>query len=233
MTSKLNQNSDSWIPPAELGTHVPPYRPTYQVDSFINANHESLSTCPVDGEGFIRIGIPGWLWREDALKLYELAYFADGDILEIGCYHGLSTFISAQAVRDSGRRRIVIGVENDPVCATLAEGELAARGVNKYAKIKCEDGASFCREQLRLGRKFGLVFIDHSHTYEDVVEICRLLPGLVSAGGFCLFHDFNDARNNDPDDKEFDVSTAVYDSLSPADFDFYGIFGCAALYRRK
>src|ERR1700728_4334116 len=48
--------------------------------------------------------IPGWLAPEDALKLYELAYFSPGPILEIGMYCGRSTTILATAVADSGRR---------------------------------------------------------------------------------------------------------------------------------
>ncbi len=90
---------------------VPPYLPAYEYpDEFLNEQHRSYSTCPAK-KHLIDLGIDGWLRREDALKLYELAYFAAGPILEIWSYHGLSTSILARAVADSGAegrdRRIV------------------------------------------------------------------------------------------------------------------------------
>ena len=57
------------------------------------------------------MGIEGWLWREDALKLYEMAYFARGNILELGCYHGLSTALLALALRNARRGHKLLSVE--------------------------------------------------------------------------------------------------------------------------
>src|SRR5438128_632925 len=82
---------------------IPPFRPTYAYgDGFVNESHASYQTCPAN-EHLIDLGISGWLRREDALKLYELAYFADGPILELGSYHGLSTSILSRAAHDAGR----------------------------------------------------------------------------------------------------------------------------------
>jgi predicted O-methyltransferase YrrM len=53
--------------------------------------------------------VPGWLRPEDALKLYELAYYATGPILEIGTYRGKSgtlMAIAARARRPGGPRRL-------------------------------------------------------------------------------------------------------------------------------
>ena len=87
--------------PVPLNT-VPPCLPTYEYPGeFLNGQHRSYSTCPAR-EHLIDLGIDGWLRREGALKLYELAYFAAGPILEIGSYHGLSKSILARAVADSG-----------------------------------------------------------------------------------------------------------------------------------
>src|SRR5262249_44886716 len=92
-TVQVLQNADSWIAPAEIGTRIPPYRRTIAGPGFINEHHRFFAVCPVKEEILIDIDIPGWLRREDALKLYEMAYFTNGHILELGTYQGLSTAI--------------------------------------------------------------------------------------------------------------------------------------------
>jgi hypothetical protein len=81
-------------------------------------------------------------------------------------------------------------------------------------------------------KQFGFIFIDHSHAYTPVYEVCRALDGLVTLGGFCLFHDFNDIRNRDRNDIDHGVYQAVRDGLDKERFEFYGIYGCSGLYRR-
>lgn len=229
----VHQNADSWIPPAELGARIPPYRPTFDFDSFINERHRSFSTCAVHNRITIDVGIPGWLRREDSLKLYEMAYFAEGDILELGCYHGLSTSILAQAVRDSGTQKFIVSIDQEEGHLASAEKHLAARGLGRYVRLLSGDGTNVCQRIIAENTRFTFAFIDHSHKYSDMVEICKLLPSLLTEGGFCLFHDFNDGRNNDPLQTDYGVLQAVCDSLSADEFDFYGIFGCAALYRKS
>jgi hypothetical protein len=60
-----------------------------------------------------------------------------------------------------------------------------------------------------------------------------MLPAIVGSGGFCLFHDFNDRRNEDPDEPDYGVHRAVADGLDPESFEFYGIYGCSGLYRAR
>ncbi|MEO8277032.1 MAG: hypothetical protein ABI639_12525, partial [Thermoanaerobaculia bacterium] len=99
------------IPPGL--SDVPSYMRTFDFDGeFINGAHAFFATCPTR-DHLIDLGIDGWLRREDALKLYELAYFASGPILEIGSYQGLSTSILVRATRDSGRRNRIVSVELD------------------------------------------------------------------------------------------------------------------------
>jgi hypothetical protein len=78
-----------------------------------------------------------------------------------------------------------------------------------------------------------MVFVDHSHAYGPVHEVCRELHALVTTGGFCLFHDFNDPRNYDPADADHAVHQAVVDGLHPDHFAFYGAYGVTAMYRRS
>ena len=89
---------------SKLGESYPPYQPTYDFGSkFINEHHKFYSECPVDAENkvSIKLDISGWLRRDDALKLYELAYFCNGDVMELGTYQGLSTSIMAKAFDDT------------------------------------------------------------------------------------------------------------------------------------
>jgi hypothetical protein len=97
----------------------------------------------------------------------------------------------------------------------------------------CGDALVEVRSRADRGARFGMVFVDHSHAYGPVYEVCRELNRIVPTGGFCLFHDFNDPRNYDPADPDHGVYQAVVDGLSPADFELYGLYGCLALYRRR
>jgi hypothetical protein len=81
------------------------------------------------------------------------------------------------------------------------------------------------------GHRFGFVFVDHSHEYGPVRDVCEVLDRIVGPRAFVLFHDFNDPRNNDSANPDYGVSQAVFDALPAARFEFYGMFGCTALYR--
>ncbi len=230
----LNRNEDSFIEPDKLGSRVPVYKPTYDFQGpFINKEHEFYSTCKLRDNMHVDVGIPGWLWRWDALKLYELAYFTTGDILELGTYQGLSTSILTQANIDSGLKKHIYTVDMNSDSLRAAEGYLKDRGTLRNIDFFCSDATSFCNKLIEEKRKFSFIFVDHSHEYQPVLELCRLLDKLISRRGFCLFHDFNDPQNNDPNAKDYGVSTAVYDGLPLDEFEFYGIFGCTALYRAK
>jgi predicted O-methyltransferase YrrM len=228
----FHQNADSWIPEAELGMRLPPYRPTYLFPAFVNERHQALSTCAVEPQGTIDLGVPGWLRREDALKLYELAYFSQGNILELGCFQGLSTSILAQAIRDAGGARSITSIDYIADHTKIARKRLETKGLSGIATFLVGDGADVCQKLVMENRRFSFIFIDHSHRYEDVARVCRLLPDLLDNQGFCLFHDFNDGRNQNPQNPDYGVSQAVAHILDPKVFTFFGIFGCTALFRK-
>lgn len=216
-------------------TAVPPYLPTYDyLGEYLNEQHRSYSTCPAK-EHLIDLGIDGWLRREDALKLYELAYFAPGPILEIGSYHGLSTSILARAVADSGpegRDRRIVSVELDPSAQAVARGHLALLGLAANVTFVENHASAYCIEAAAAGERFAFAFIDHDHAYASVLPVCRELPKLTLPGAFCLFHDWLDARNFQPEEAAYGVFGATRDGLDPMVFEFYGVFGVGGLYRR-
>jgi cephalosporin hydroxylase len=215
---------------------VPPYFPTYEYPGeFLNEQHRSYSTCPAR-EHLIDLGIDGWLRREDALKLYELAYFAPGPILEIGSYHGLSTSILARAVADSGaegRDRRIASVELDGAAQVVARGHLERLGLAGNVEFVQSDALAWCLQAAAVEERFAFAFIDHDHAYESVLPVCRELPNLTLPGAFCLFPDGLDARNFIPEEAGYGVFGATRDGLDPAVYEFYGVFGVAGLYRRR
>lgn len=218
------------------------YQPTFEFPGgkpFINNWHRSLATSAgpdrlsirIKDRPFIGKYIAGWLQVADGLKLYEMAYLAPGDILELGSYHGLSTFIMASAVRASRQRKCIMTVDLDPECVAATAETLRSAGLAAYATTYTTDATSAVRAFSAGGQRFAFAFIDHSHVYGPVYDVCVELPTVMAPGGFCLFHDFNDARNRDPEDQNYGVYRAVLDGLDPERFDFYGIYGCCALYR--
>ena len=217
-------------------TEVPPYRPTYAfTGEYLNEQHRYYSTCPENG-GLIELDIDGWLRPADALKLYELAYFAPGPILEIGSYHGLSTSILARAVADSGaqgRERAIVSVELDAAAQAVARGNLERLGLAGNVRFVHSDAQAYCVNAAAAGERFAFAFVDHDHAYASVLAVCRELPKLMLPGGFCLFHDWLDARNFEPEEAGYGVFGATRDGLDPAEFEFFGVFGVAGLYRRR
>ncbi len=228
----LMRHADAVVPDERLGRDHPPYKPTYLFGGeFLNDNHRFLATCPVRGER-LDLGIEGWLRREDALKLYELAYFSPTDILELGCFKGLSTAILSQANHDVGLKNRIVTIDLEPICSQLTFNNLAARQLIEGTEVLCGDAIALGRRLIAERRRFGLLFVDHSHAYQPVYDVCQLADDLVVPGGFCLFHDYNDRRNLRSDDDAYGVVKAVRDGLNNHYFEFYGIFGCTALFRR-
>jgi hypothetical protein len=214
------------------------YAPNYPFDGdYIDDFHRFLGTCKTKGI-LIDIGIPGWLRREDALKIYELAHYADGDILEFGTNRGMSTFILANALKKSTRDGEIITMELSRAISDEAKKNLAVRDMADHVQFAVGDADDSCRKLLSQGRKFGFAFIDHSHAYEHVVKACQRLSELMLPGAFCVFHDYNDGRNSRRTGlgevgNEYGVQAGVADGLNKDHFEFVGVYGCTGVYRRK
>jgi glycosyltransferase involved in cell wall biosynthesis len=217
----------------QSGRGIAPHRPTSGGGGWVSDGQRRLAATGEPGAR-VRTAIGGWLLLEDALKLYELAYCTAGDVLELGSHAGLSASILAGALAERGLPgRVVLSVDVEPNATAGARRNLAAAGLAAWASFACEDAAVACRRLAGEGRRFDLVFVDHSHAYRDVAAVCRELPALVAADGYCLFHDFGDGRNDDPRNDDYDVVRAVADALDPACFHDLGVHGCSALYRRR
>lgn len=226
----------------ELGGSYPEYKPTFEFKGkYIDSAHKYYSRCRLQDGVLIQIRnrrwfgsfIEGWLRREDALKLYEIAYLVKGDILELGSYYGLSTCILSQANHHSHMRKRIYSVDINSYCLQQTEQNLKAKGLQKNVITICSEATSAVRNLIKEGKRFEFVFVDHSHTYQNVYPVCQELNQLVVQGGFCLFHDFNDPRNRISQDEDYGVYQAVIDGISSEIFEFSGIFGCSALFRKR
>jgi hypothetical protein len=111
LSGAMIQHPYTFLKIEELGKRISEYRPTYPFSGYIDAFHESLADCKLNGKN-IDLHIDGWLIREDALKLYEMAYFCQEAILELGTYHGLSTYIIAHAAQNSPCEKSITSVDS-------------------------------------------------------------------------------------------------------------------------
>jgi hypothetical protein len=212
-----------------------PYSPTHnRFRGYLDDFHREIASYPVNGCK-IEAEIAGWLQQADALKLYELAYYATGDILEFGTNNGLSAFIMARAIQATGGGRKVITMEIDSFCAAVARENLAQRGLSPFVEIWLGDANETCRQFIAQGARFNFAFVDHSHLYEDMRAACAALDILMNPGALVLFHDFTDPLNRFPPFTgrldEYGIFAAITESLPP-DFAFFGCVGCSALYWR-
>jgi hypothetical protein len=238
MEKLVTFHPETYLTSDELGTLIPPYKPTFPSADYINSHHKFLSKAIDPKTGLLLLtapglmddadGVPinGWLRVEDALKLYELGFHCDGNILELGSYEALSTCILAQAMSDSGRAGAVCTV--DLSYRPAVADNVRVCGLASRVQIMTADAA------VAIGNlspaRFGFIFVDHSHAYDHVKAVCRLLPDIAAPGAFVLFHDYNDARNGKEPD--YGVYQAVSDSL-PLGFQFCGVYGCTGLYRAE
>ena len=220
-------------PPAidGLGQYFPAYRPTFQfLDLYIDDDHRAISRLPLKG-GLICTKVKGYLRLPDALALYELAYYSQGDALELGSAWGLSTSITARAICNSGRCGRVFSVDIDPAFQLATSQTIKAARLHRFHEGLPGDAAVLVDRLIARNRKFGFVFVDHDHAYEPTSLICHQLPSLLKVGGFALFHDFNDERNR-PEAGAYGVYRAVVELTSSPSFAFAGVIGCCALVRR-
>ena len=175
--------------------------------------------------------VPGWLLDDDALKLYELAHDSGGPILEIGTYRGKSSVLMATALRDAGRSGPIVSLDVDREGLEEALGEAERRGLaDRIAFVRGTAEALFGS---RPGFAPTFVFLDGDHSRRGVARDLRALADRVPRGAALLFHDYNDARNDDPAEPDYGVTEAIAESWVERDCAFEGAFGACGLFRRE
>ncbi|OGJ56137.1 hypothetical protein A2706_02340 [Candidatus Peribacteria bacterium RIFCSPHIGHO2_01_FULL_51_35] len=199
-----------------------PYLPTYErQDRFINEEHARIPQ--------IVAGIEGWLNPEDAWKLYEMAYFANGPILEIGTYRGKSTTVLALGIRASGRKTRLITIDRDSASVSAAENAVRLFAGNVDLQAIKGESTDILRS---LNEYFTFVFVDADHSANGAREDLQVVDPLLLPGGFLLLHDLFDERNEREEIKEYGVPEGVFEALGE-EYLFYGRFGCTGLFRKR
>jgi SAM-dependent methyltransferase/predicted O-methyltransferase YrrM len=217
----------------DLGRAISPYRPAFaRSGDFIDGSHRAIG--PVgDSAAMMRSDIPGLLRVADGLSLYEFAYHAGGDILELGASGALSTSILCRAVRNSRSGVQVVAVDASPARHRETSGILSDRALDHCYRGLVGNAAPILSDLARHGRQIGFAFIDFAQSYEAVKGACDLLTGLMIPGGFMLFHDFDDVRNR-TELEHFGIYRAVRDYVQDTEgAAFLGMVGCCAIVRAK
>ncbi|MGH3992632.1 MAG: class I SAM-dependent methyltransferase [Pseudonocardiaceae bacterium] len=199
------------------------YEPSYDLGgTFATEGHARAEELVAD--------VPGWLRPEDALKLYELAYCAEGPILEIGTYRGKSGTLMALATRDAGSPVAIVSVDVDPGAQRDAAAVAVAKGVGDRLWLVRGTAAAFFASNPSFTPS--LVFLDGDHSYAAVRRDLAVVEPHIPSSGLLLLHDYLDPRNDDPSDEEFEVFRAAGDSWLVEQCEFAGTFGACGLFRR-
>src|SRR5262245_21623126 len=214
-----------------------PFVKTFRYDGRgINGYHCALADAPVGRMGVpfcIDIGIDGYLARAEAMKLYELAYFTDGDILELGTFRGLSASIFARSLEDRGSSGQIDTCDIDQTSSDLARQRISSLPGADRVTFHVNDAAILMDELRTAGRKFGILFIDHWHGYDATRAALERTPSILRSGGFVIMHDYNDPCTLLPEHPH-KVFQAVHDTIGvDPRFEFVCIVASMAVYRKK
>lgn len=231
----VQRHPETWMNFDRLGVAAL-YKKTFAYDGdYINDRHRYYGECKTGFAGnphCIDIGSVGFLQRPDALKIYELAYFCNGDILDLGTHHGLSTSIMLGALQDSGRQGVVETVDISATAMSATKSNIGRIDGSERVHHYTEDALLFMQRAIKQQRKFGFIFMDHHHGYNEICSAAELAVKLLSDGGFILVHNYTDRGNYDPG-HVYGIYQAVNDVILPNEhFVFCGNFGCCGLFRK-
>ncbi len=149
----------------------------------------------------------GMMPPEQLLSVYRLAvtWPGEGDIVELGCWTGLTTCHLGTACKVRGQG-MVYAV--DTFEGTKEGGKLYESISNYNGSTKEVFDSRICNAELRnhvealagytsemvhhyKGTPIRLLFIDADHSYEGVKQDFELWSPLVEPGGLVLFHDYD------------------------------------------
>lgn len=223
----------SWPNIETLGAPAPYIKDFDWPGDALSPFHRMLRDAPLGRSGVefnIDIGIDGYLQRGDALKLYELAYLAPGDALDIGTHFGLSAFIIAQAQQDRGFGYVET-IDIDAATTKCAEQNLSSRACRSRIRFHVGDAADRLDAHRQASRKFGFVFVDHWHGYDVTRETLVRCADLLRPGGYVQIHDFSCPENRDPA-HVYGVFQAALDTVCEnPHFSWRGGAGCTGVFQ--
>lgn len=129
-------------------------------------------------------------------RLMETGRF--GRTLEVGLAHGGSALTLAAAHRDLGHPPQSQHTAVDPFQNGFLKGVglagLARGGLSSYVEHVSEFSQLALPAFAREGRRYGLIYIDGSHSFDDVFVDFYFCDQLLDPGGFIVFDDCGDKR---------------------------------------
>ena len=115
--------------------------------------------------------------------------------LEIGLAYGASALVFAQDHKDFGTAPAAQHVAIDPFQHHLNHAGLAAierAGLSGYVRHVIAFSDRALPALLEEGRRFGMIYIDGSHLFEDVFIDCHYAAQLLEEGGVMVLDDSSD-----------------------------------------
>ena len=223
----------AWVELDRLDGRPKPYVPDYVFGGeWINQSHRDIAQAPLGRLSvpfLLDIGVDGFLHRAEGLKLYELAFYSPGDVLELGTHKGLSTTILARALHDKGSgfiETVDIDAETNPE----AQRNVLERPGGERVSFTLKDATARLNELAEQSRRFGFIFVDHWHGYEATLEAAERVKRMLVPGAFIMFHDFFDPANTDPD-HVYGVYQGVLDGFGDnSSVRFIGSAGGSAIF---
>ncbi len=139
-------------------------------------------------ENAVTINLRGWLRENERLALRR--WCRGHDVLELGCYEGLSTCNIAHTANSV----LTVDTFDGKGTPVPCETERALRANLETTKgfrcpVQIRKGL-FADVLPRLNRQFGRIFIDGSHDYESVKQDIELCKPLIKPQGRLIFHDY-------------------------------------------
>jgi len=144
--------------------------------------------------------IDGFLTNREGQLLYSLAKqsVTYGNTVEIGSWKGKSTVWIAQALKDSGKPRIVYAIDPHTGSSEHQKDNTKIWTFDEFLKNINKAGvSSFIQPIVKFSNQavqdiqgqVGFLFIDGGHEYEFVKQDYELFAPLVVEGGYIAFHD--------------------------------------------
>src|ERR1700723_2800610 len=135
---KFELSPESWLSVDQIGHTFPSYKKTFLYHGdLIDAYHRLLETKGAGG--MLKGDVEGNLRQADALKLYEMAFFSNGDILELGTFSGLSASIMATAVKNAGSACRITSVDLHDSAGIRSKRNLTELGLEEYVNFVASD----------------------------------------------------------------------------------------------
>jgi predicted O-methyltransferase YrrM len=130
--------------------------------------------------------VDGWINPSDLITLREYAQKSsgiDGDAIEFGAFHGLSSLILLGSLPQDKKLISVDIIRYPEFGANIEKYGFGERSIFFDCGFQ---GYEFGEN------KYSLAFIDHNHSYQDNIDCFNIVLPNINSGGFILFHDNGD-----------------------------------------